>query len=105
MGSVAQDKNGNMALGYSVSSETVYPSIRFTGRKRNDPPGQMTIPETSIMEGTGSQLSSFNRWGDYTSSECVFACNGNETRKGHDTADQKPSYKPFFSFNGVFLPQ
>ena len=73
MGSVAQDKNGNMALGYSVSSETVFPSIRFTGRKRNDPPGQMTIPETSIMEGTGSQLSSFNRWGDYTSSEFVVA--------------------------------
>jgi hypothetical protein len=69
MGSVAQDKKGNMALGYSVSSETVYPSIRFTGRKRADPPGQMTIAEGTIMEGTGSQTSSFNRWGDYTSSK------------------------------------
>jgi hypothetical protein len=72
MGSVAQDKKGNMALGYSISSETVFPSIRFTGRKRADPPGDMTIAEGSIMEGTGSQTSSFNRWGDYTSSE--FCC-------------------------------
>jgi hypothetical protein len=79
MGSVAQDKKGNMALGYSVSSETVYPSIRVTGRKRADPPGQMTIPEETLMEGTGSQTSSFNRWGDYTSSECKLQKNGHVT--------------------------
>jgi hypothetical protein len=35
MGSIAQDKKGNMGLGYSVSSETVYPGIRYTGRLRN----------------------------------------------------------------------
>ena len=32
---------GNMALGYSVSSETTYPGIRYAGRLRNDVPNQM----------------------------------------------------------------
>ena len=39
MGSVAQDSSGDMALGYSVSSSTTYPSIRYTGRLATDPPG------------------------------------------------------------------
>jgi hypothetical protein len=64
MGSVAQDQNGNIALGYSVSSKTVFPSIRFTGRLESDPLGQMTIAEESIIQGTGSQTSSLNRWGE-----------------------------------------
>jgi hypothetical protein len=66
MGSIAQDKNGNMALGYSVSSETVFPGIRYTGRRPTDPAGQMTIAEQSVIEGTGSETGSF-RWGDYSS--------------------------------------
>jgi len=36
MGSIAMDRSGNMALGYSVSSSTVYPSIRYTGRLATD---------------------------------------------------------------------
>src|SRR3954470_2029573 len=36
MGSIAQDKQGNMALGYSVSSSSVYPSISYTGRLVTD---------------------------------------------------------------------
>ena len=36
MGSVAMDSSGNMALGYSVSSGTTNPSIRYAGRR---PPG------------------------------------------------------------------
>ena len=32
MGSIAMDKNGNMALGYSVvNGTTVFPGIRYTG--------------------------------------------------------------------------
>jgi hypothetical protein len=65
MGSVAQDQNGNIAMGYSVSSETtVFPSIRFTGRLASDTLGQMTIAEESIMQGTGSQTSRLNLWGE-----------------------------------------
>ena len=32
MGSIAMDKQGNIALGYSASSGSVTPSIRYTGR-------------------------------------------------------------------------
>ncbi len=32
MGSLAQDKLGNMALGYSTSSSTTFPGIRYVGR-------------------------------------------------------------------------
>ena len=39
MGSIAQDSSGDIGLGYSVSSSTTYPSIRYTGRLATDPPG------------------------------------------------------------------
>ena len=64
MGSIAMDMNGNIAVGYSVSSNTVYPSIRYTGRRANDPLGVMTFAEEVIMAGQGS-LTLFNGWGDY----------------------------------------
>jgi hypothetical protein len=66
MGSIAQDKRGNMALGYSVSSETTYPGIRYTGRLRNDVPNQMPQGEGTVVEGSGSQTDPAARWGDYT---------------------------------------
>jgi hypothetical protein len=67
MGSIAQDKKGNMGLGYSVSSETVYPGIRYTGRLRNDVANQMPQGEGVIVNGSGSQTDPAARWGDYTS--------------------------------------
>jgi hypothetical protein len=69
MGSIAMDAVGNMALGYSISGYSMYPSIRFTGRMKHDPPGLMTIRETTIIDGTGSQTgiwSQQSRWGDYS---------------------------------------
>ena len=67
MGSIAMDKLGDMALGYSVSNATtVFPGIRYTGRLIGDPLGQMTLGEAVLINGSGSQLVS-NRWGDYTS--------------------------------------
>jgi hypothetical protein len=68
MGSVAMDKNGNIALGYSVSNATnVYPGIRYTGRLAGDPPGQLPLGEGVIINGTGVQTTTNSRWGDYTS--------------------------------------
>jgi hypothetical protein len=68
MGSIAQDKRGNMALGYSVVNATdVYPGIRYTGRLATDPAGQMPQGEGTIVNGTGVQLTTNSRWGDYTS--------------------------------------
>ncbi|MFN3373974.1 MAG: carboxypeptidase regulatory-like domain-containing protein, partial [Chloroflexus sp.] len=77
MGSISIDSAGNIALGYSVSSNSIYPSVRFTGRLASDPLGQMTQGENSIVEGGGSQLG-VNRWGDYSAmmvdpaDDCVF---------------------------------
>jgi len=66
MGSIAMDKVGNMALGYSASSSSVFPSIRYTGRLVTDPLGTMQT-ENTIKAGGGSQLRNLNRWGDYSS--------------------------------------
>jgi hypothetical protein len=66
MGSAAINRRGEIALGYSVSSANTFPSVRVTGRKRRDPRGQMG-EEAECHAGTGSQLGSFNRWGDYSS--------------------------------------
>jgi len=68
MGSVARDKAGDIALGYSRSSagEGDYPSIYYAGHTVGDPPGT-TDAEALILQGSGSQLSSFDRWGDYSS--------------------------------------
>lgn len=70
MGSIAMDGNGNVALGYSVASDTLYPSIRYAGRLASDPLGELTQGEASIFEGVGYQdTTSGNsaRWGDYSS--------------------------------------
>jgi hypothetical protein len=66
MGSTAMDGYGNIALGYSVSSNTVYPSIRYVGRYGDDPLGQLNITEQSIIGGGGSQSHTAHRWGDYS---------------------------------------
>src|SRR5207249_12266182 len=39
MGSAAMDSNGNIAVGYSVSSANTFPSIRYAARLATDPPG------------------------------------------------------------------
>jgi hypothetical protein len=68
MGSIAQDKKGNAALGYSVvNGIDVFPGIRYTGRLAGDPAGQMTLGEGTIINGTGVQRTTHSRWGDYTS--------------------------------------
>jgi hypothetical protein len=65
MGSIAMDKVGNIALGYSASSSSVYPSIRYTGRLAADTAGTMQT-ENIIQAGAGSQLPNLSRWGDYS---------------------------------------
>ncbi|WP_162180413.1 hypothetical protein [Methylocapsa aurea] len=65
MGSVAMDKVGDMAIGYSVSSSGMYPSIRFTGRLAGDKLGTLQAEQT-ILPGGGSQLK-LDNWGDYSS--------------------------------------
>jgi hypothetical protein len=66
MGSIAMDAKGYIALGYSVSGEGTFPSIRYTGHTANAPLGEMNVAEQTIMEGSGSQIESSGRWGDYS---------------------------------------
>jgi len=78
MGSAALDNGGNLAVGYSVSSLTTFPSIRYAGRLASDPPGGLAQGERSLVAGTGVQRSTGSRWGDYSmlavdpSDECTF---------------------------------
>jgi hypothetical protein len=65
MGSIGMDKVGNIAVGYSVSSGSMNPAIRYTGRVPTDAPGTMQL-ENTIWNGTGSQNGGLSRWGDYS---------------------------------------
>jgi hypothetical protein len=62
--SMAFDKNFNLGIGYSVSSNITYPSVRVSGRLFNDPDNYL-MQEQTIINGYGSQTL-FNRWGDYS---------------------------------------
>jgi hypothetical protein len=68
-GSVAYDKVGDIALGYSRSSSAAgdYPSIYYSGQTAGDPLGT-TEAEALILQGTGTQNNTgAGRWGDYSS--------------------------------------
>jgi hypothetical protein len=65
MGSIAMDKVGNIAVGYSVSGSSTFPSIRLTGRVPTDPLGTLSA-EALIIAGGGSQTGNLHRWGDYS---------------------------------------
>ena len=65
MGSAALNKQGELALGFSVSSSSVYPSIGFAGRLPADPANVLT--RTGLLkQGKGAQSGGTERWGDYT---------------------------------------
>jgi uncharacterized membrane protein len=66
MGSAAMDHDGNLAIGYSLSSSALHPSIRFAARAPGDPLGTLGS-EITIKDGTGSQTTGLSRWGDYSS--------------------------------------
>ena len=81
MGSVNIDSSGNIGLGYSVSSSTLNPKIRITGRTITDPVGTLRDEQDCTPATTGSQTFSGtdpSRWGDYSSmsvdptDECTF---------------------------------
>jgi hypothetical protein len=68
MASMALDSSGNIALGYSISSSSMFPSIKYCGRMKNDALNTMSIAERGIVNGGGCQTVSGNpaRWGDYS---------------------------------------
>ncbi len=66
MGALAVDADGNMAMGYSISSASLYPGIRYTGRLAGETLGRLPQGENVLVNGGGAQLTS-KRWGDYSS--------------------------------------
>ena len=65
MGSAAMDAAGNIGLAFNIASATLPAGIRYTGRYDGDALGEMTIAETTIVDGVGVQTST-NRFGDYS---------------------------------------
>ncbi len=78
MGSAAMDSQGDLALGFSASSATIHPEIRYAGRLSGDPAGTLAQGEATLFAGTGSQTGTGSRWGDYSdltvdpSDDCTF---------------------------------
>src|SRR5437667_4171296 len=66
MPSIAVDANGNVAIGYSVSSDSIFPGMRYAVRLATDPLNDLSQGEAIMKQGTGSQTGAGGRWGDYT---------------------------------------
>jgi hypothetical protein len=66
MPSIAVDEDGNMAIGYSTSSPTQEPSIRYAGRLASDPLNDLGQGEAIMTPGGGHQTHPTGRWGDYS---------------------------------------
>ncbi len=67
LGSAAIDNQENLAVGYSASSTTIFPSLNYAARAFNDPPNQLAQGEGTLFAGTAVQRGTSNRWGDYSS--------------------------------------
>src|SRR5438874_2498587 len=105
MGSVAEDRKGDIAAGYSVVNGTsVYPGIRYTGRLAGDPLGQMTLGEGTIVDGSGVQTTTNSRWGDYTDltvdpvDDCTFWYVNEYYPTSGTSADGRPWHTRIASF-------
>lgn len=66
MGSLSVDQDGNMAVGYSMSGESMHPAIYYTGRLAGETPGLLPQAEQALILGSGSQTYYIPRWGDYS---------------------------------------
>jgi hypothetical protein len=71
MPSLAVDRVGDLALGYSTSSSSTKPAIKYAGRLFNDPINSFSLTEQLMTQGAGTQVgncgaSTCIRWGDYS---------------------------------------
>src|SRR5437899_4249344 len=73
MGSLAVDRVGNMAVGYTASSSTVAPDIRYAGRLSADPANTLPQTEVTMLPSVTRSVqfgscgsSTCTRWGDYS---------------------------------------
>ncbi len=86
MASPAIDRFGNIGIGYSFGGTPNFAGQRFAGRRANDPPGELTLRETALVEGESAQNAM--RWEDYTqtaidpSDDCTIWYVGDYLKKG-----------------------
>ncbi len=69
MASISLSGYNSIGLGYSISSSTLNPGIRYTGQtaaEYSNASGVLNVAEQTITTGTNSQTA-YNRWGDYSS--------------------------------------
>src|SRR5262249_23731215 len=71
MPSLAVNRQGDMALGYSTSSATTKPAIKYAGRLAGDPVNTFSQTEQTLIQGLGPQTgncggAACTRWGDYS---------------------------------------
>jgi hypothetical protein len=65
LGNLAMDAQGNIAMAYCFTGTAHHPGIRYTGRFKDDPLGEMTVPELTAVEGQSAQTD-LGRYGDYS---------------------------------------
>ena len=65
MASPAIDRLGNIGIAYSFGGLPHFAGQRFAARLASDPPGQLTLAETVLVDGEASQANTL-RWEDYT---------------------------------------
>jgi hypothetical protein len=89
MASPAIDRAGNIGIGYSFGGTPNFAGQRFAARLASDPPGQLTLRETVLVEGEAAQNAV--RWEDYTqtaidpSDDCTIWYAGDYLKKGTTT--------------------
>lgn len=66
MPSLAVDGRGDLTIGYSTSSATTNPAIKYAARLVGDPVNTLGQGEALLIQGAGHQTSSSGRWGDYS---------------------------------------
>jgi hypothetical protein len=101
MGSVAMDKNGDMALGFSVDNSTkLDPSIWITGRIPTDPLNK--LEGTAVVHKGTTVQGDVNRWGDYSSMSVdpTDDCTMWYTQEYSDGGSNWQSHVVSFKFNG-----
>lgn len=99
MGSIAMDKDGNIALAYSWGSSSDFAGLRYTGRLASDGNGTMGQPETILVNGTSGVSS--NRYGDYShmALDPVDGCSYWYTGEYGKSGGQWGTYISRFKFN------
>jgi hypothetical protein len=93
MASPAIDRAGNIAIGYSHGSASIFAGQRLAARLDHDPPGQLTLRETVLADGEAAQPGM--RWQDYTqtavdpSDDCTIWYVGDYLKKGQTAYSTK----------------